>query len=176
MFVFQWTDERVERLKALWESGLSASQIAAELGGITRNSVIGKVHRLGLSKRSSGKTVASTKRSSHTTTGPRPKIKRARVGFGSISPFVARADAQVNDSEVDPELTDNVVPLHQRLSLFELTDVTCKWPIGDPQKAGFHFCGGPALSADPYCAHHCRIAYQPLQDRVRHRRRRRWHS
>ena len=102
-----WTDERVELLKKLWSDGLSASQIAAELGGITRNAVIGKVHRLGLSGRA--KSASSAAR--------RPRKARSpmmRIGRASIRGNTALAHAYEMEAEAAPELIDNVIPIGQR--------------------------------------------------------------
>jgi GcrA cell cycle regulator len=155
-----WTDERVETLKKLWADGLSASQIAAELGGITRNAVIGKVHRLGLSGRAKSPSSAA----------PRPRKPRAtshmlRVSRSSMRGNTALAHAYELDIESEPQLIDNVIPLGQRRSLLELTEDTCRWPIGDPGTADFFFCGGPTITSLPYCAYHSRVAYQPANAR-----------
>jgi GcrA cell cycle regulator len=155
-----WTDERVETLKKLWADGLSASQIAAELGGITRNAVIGKVHRLGLSGRAKSPSSAA----------PRPRKTRSashmlRVSRSSMRGNTALAHAYDLDTEPEPEPIDNVIPLGQRRSLLELTEDTCRWPIGDPGAADFFFCGGPAITSLPYCAYHSRVAYQPANMR-----------
>jgi GcrA cell cycle regulator len=155
-----WTDERVETLKKLWADGLSASQIAAELGGITRNAVIGKVHRLGLSGRAKSPSSAA----------PRPRKPRSgshmlRVSRSSMRGNTALAHAYELDMEAEPEPIDNVIPLGQRRSLLELTEETCRWPIGDPGTADFFFCGGPAITSLPYCAYHSRVAYQPANVR-----------
>jgi GcrA cell cycle regulator len=151
-----WTDERVETLKKLWAEGHSASQIAAELGGVTRNAVIGKVHRLGLAGRAKSPSSAA----------PRPRKPRAashmmRVPRTSMRGNTALAHAYDLDIEPEPELIDNVIPLGQRRSLLELTEETCRWPIGDPGTPDFFFCGGPAITSLPYCAYHSRVAYQP---------------
>jgi GcrA cell cycle regulator len=79
----------------------------------------------------------------------------------------ALAHAFEVELETDPIAFDNVVPMSQRLSLLELNDATCHWPIGDPASSEFFFCGGKALTSLPYCAHHSRIAYQPAGDRRR---------
>jgi GcrA cell cycle regulator len=160
-----WTDERVELLKKLWTDGLSASQIAAELGGITRNAVIGKVHRLGLSGRAK----------SPSSTAPRPRKARAhphmmRVARPAMRGNTALAQAFEYEVEAEPELVDNIIPIGQRCNLLELTEETCRWPIGDPGSADFFFCGGQTMTALPYCSHHSRIAYQPAGDRRRDRR------
>ena len=160
-----WTDERVELLKKLWSDGLSASQIAAELGGITRNAVIGKVHRLGLSGRAK----------SASTAAPRQRKARAsahmmRMARASIRGNTALAHAYEFETEAAPELIENIIPIGQRRTLLELTEQTCRWPIGDPGSSDFFFCGGNTIAGLPYCAFHSRLAYQPAADRRRDRR------
>jgi GcrA cell cycle regulator len=160
-----WTDERVENLKKLWSDGLSASQIAAELGGITRNAVIGKVHRLGLSGRAKSPTSAA----------PRPRKARAssqmlRVSRPSVRGNTALAHAYEVDQEPESEHVNNIIPLGQRRSILDLTEETCRWPIGDPGSVEFFFCGGQTLTSLPYCSFHSRVAYQPAGDRRRDRR------
>ncbi|TMJ34916.1 MAG: GcrA cell cycle regulator [Alphaproteobacteria bacterium] len=151
-----WTDERVEVLARLWAEGHSASQIAAELGGITRNAVIGKVHRLGLAGRAK----------SPTSSAPRPRKPRGSSHMLRVSRPAMRGNtalAHAYDLEMEPqaELVDNVIPLGQRRSLLELTEETCRWPIGDPGAPDFFFCGGASITSLPYCAYHSRVAYQP---------------
>ena len=160
-----WTDERVELLKKLWSDGLSASQIAAELGGITRNAVIGKVHRLGLSGRAKSASAGA----------PRPRKPRApahmlRIGRGAIRGNTALAHAYEIEVENEPELIDNIIPIGQRRTLLELNEQTCRWPVGDPGSGDFFFCGGNTIGGLPYCAYHSRIACQPAADRRRDRR------
>jgi GcrA cell cycle regulator len=165
-----WTDERVELLTKLWSDGLSASQIAGELGGITRNAVIGKVHRLKLSGRAKAPSSAA----------PRARKPRAQTTFTSRAARPATRGntalathalyMEVMEPEPEPELIDNIIPIGQRCSILELNDAKCHWPIGDPGTPEFFFCGGKTISAHPYCAYHCRIAYQPIQDRRRDRR------
>jgi GcrA cell cycle regulator len=162
MTVLTWSDDRVEQLKKLWEAGLSASQIAAELGNVTRNAVIGKVHRLGLSGRA--KSPASS--------APRPRKARPAQHMMRVSRPVSRGNTALAhafevEPEPDPIAFDNVVPMSQRLSLLELSEATCHWPVGDPASPDFFFCGGKALTGLPYCAHHSRVAYQPAGDRRR---------
>ncbi len=161
MTVLTWSDDRVEQLKKLWEAGLSASQIAAELGNVTRNAVIGKVHRLGLSRRAKSPPSAAPRQRK-----PRPaqQMMRVTVSRGNT----ALAHAFEVELEADPIAHDNVVPMSQRLSLLELSEATCHWPVGDPSSPDFFFCGGKALGGLPYCAHHSRVAYQPTVDRRRH--------
>ncbi len=148
MTVLTWSDDRVEQLKKLWEAGLSASQIAAELGNVTRNAVIGKVHRLGLSGRAKSPSSAA----------PRQRKARPAQHMMRVSRPVSRGNTA---------LAHAFEPMSQRLSLLELNEATCHWPVGDPSSPEFFFCGGKALSSLPYCAHHSRIAYQPASDRRR---------
>ena len=150
-----WTEERVEMLKQLWTDGLSASQIARKMGGVTRNAVIGKVHRLGLSGRATPARVSTAKVSAAT---------RARPSTPSLS-----GNARFRSSELD-EIKDQVVPepilsAEERASVLHLTEHTCKWPIGDPGTHDFHVCGARAKSGSPYCTTHAATAYQPLERR-----------
>jgi GcrA cell cycle regulator len=161
-----WTDERVERLKKLWADGLSASQIAGELGGITRNAVIGKVHRLGLSGRAKAPS----------SSVPRQRKPRAPSMFRAPRPMMrgntalAHMPAYDYDPEPEPELIENIIPIGQRCTLLELSEDKCRWPIGDPGSADFFFCGGKPIDGVPYCGYHSRVAYQPVVDRRRDRR------
>src|SRR6201993_4322320 len=162
MTVLTWSDDRVEQLKKLWEAGLSASQIAAELGNVTRNAVIGKVHRLGLSGRAKSPSSAA----------PRPRKARPAQHMMRVSRGVSRGNSGLappfqGKPEPDPIAYDNVVPMSQRLSLLELSEATCHWPVGDPASPDFFFCGGKEIAGLPYCAAHSRVAYQPASDRRR---------
>ena len=154
-----WTDERVELLKKLWTDGLSASQIANELGNVTRNAVIGKVHRLGLSGRAK----------SLTSSVPRPRKPRAHSHMLRVRPAVrgntALAYAHELEVEPEPELIENIIPIGQRCSLLELNESKCRWPIGDPGTPEFFFCGGVPVEGLPYCNYHSRVAYQPAAAR-----------
>ena len=154
MAILTWSHNRVEQLKKLWAAGLSASQIAAELGKVSRNAVIGKVHRLGLSGRAKSlSSAAPRQRNAHPV---RDMVRATRpIARGNT------ALAQAFEVEPDPITSDNVVPMRQRLSLLELNEATCHWPIGDPSTPDFFFCGGKVLTGLPYCAQHSRGAYQP---------------
>lgn len=154
-----WTDERVELLKKLWTDGLSASQIAAELGGVTRNAVIGKVHRLGLSGR--GQPTSSIKRQRRTHSSG---IRRVRQMI-SVGNLALKADAMA-EAELQPR-RNVVVPIPRKLSIFQLTERTCKWPLGDPGHEDFHFCGHDSLENLPYCEYHAGVAYQAPDPRRR---------
>ncbi len=152
-----WTDDRVELLKKLWADGLSASQIAGELGGITRNAVIGKVHRLGLSGRAKAPS----------SSVPRQRKPRAPSMFRAPRPMMrgntalAQMPSYDYDPEPEPELIENIIPIGQRCTLLELDTEKCHWPIGDPGQPDFFFCGGKTNAGTPYCGYHGRVAYQP---------------
>jgi len=157
-----WTDERVEMLKKLWTDGLSASQIAAQLGGVTRNAVIGKVHRLGLSGRAK----------SPSSMGPRVRKPRASHSMRPRMRFHGNTALMPSMSpELDPDYDPlaNVVPMGPRVSILELTEATCRWPIGDPGADDFCYCGSQTKAELPYCPYHARAAYQPLAERRRQR-------
>ncbi|HVZ52312.1 MAG TPA: GcrA family cell cycle regulator [Pseudolabrys sp.] len=156
-----WTDERVELLKKLWADGLSASQIAAELGGISRNAVIGKVHRLGLSGRAKSPSSAA----------PRPRKARSSGHMLRVARPTMRGNTALAfeyEPEPEPELAE--IPVEQRKTLLQLSEKTCHWPVGDPGSPDFYFCGGETATDLPYCSYHSRIAYQPATDRRREKR------
>ena len=162
-----WTDDRVELLKKLWSDGLSASQIAAELGGISRNSVIGKVHRLGLSGRAKSPSASVPRQRKPRSHGTLMRIARPGIrGNTALAPL----HSYEPELEPEPELIENIVPIGQRCSILELTECKCHWPIGDPSSSDFFFCGGKTIEGLPYCGYHSRIAYQPAADRRRDRR------
>ena len=168
-----WTDERVEKLKQLWADGLSASQIAAQLGGISRNAVIGKVHRLNLPGRAKSGG-ASTSRTKRASTGPRASSFANRSGATrtvmrssgatALKPQIIADAVEDLDTRV---IEDIVVPISRRLPLTELTEKTCKWPLGDPLQEDFHFCGNDCSDSGPYCGYHAKLAFQPAGDRRR---------
>jgi GcrA cell cycle regulator len=162
-----WTDERVEQLKKLWIDGLSASQIAGELGNVTRNAVIGKVHRLGLSGRAKSNTSATPR--------PRkPAAPRAPVAASASRSAAAVALKPIPVPQRLPEPLPNpevVIPFSERVTIMELRESMCRWPLGDPTTAEFRFCGTKVRDGAPYCPYHCQIAYQPAADRRRDRER-----
>ncbi|WP_020181038.1 GcrA family cell cycle regulator [Methylopila sp. M107] len=177
-----WTEERIELLKKRWAEGLSASQIAAELGGVTRNAVIGKVHRLGLSGRA--KTVSSTAARSRPKAAAGQPARRP-VASGGASPqpsFVSRGNLAVAVSSPAPAArptpAPRIVPIEvvetsivcERVTIMELRENMCRWPIGDPSQPEFRFCGGRSTPGAAYCAGHSQVAYQPANDRRRDRR------
>ena len=152
-----WTDERVESLKKLWLDGISASQIAKQLGGVTRNAVIGKVHRLGLSGRATPSQPA------------RPVFKAPRpprpVSTAPAMPRRVAAPAPIAAAPAVVAETPLPVLVEERGSATVLTlgAHMCKWPIGDPSTDEFTFCGKRSGDEGPYCVEHARVAYQPHQ-------------
>lgn len=176
-----WDDERVERLKRLWAEGLSASQIAAQLGGVSRNAVIGKVHRLCLPGRvKAGGNASQNRTQKRPAAAPRPSTFNARPAAAapaaatrtvtrSVGATMVKEEIELTILETqEPVATTNViVPMARRLALTELTERTCKWPVGDPLKDDFHFCGAESGESSPYCKYHARLAYQPVNERRR---------
>ena len=197
-----WTDERVETLKRMWGEGQSASQIAKELGGVTRNAVIGKVHRLGLSNRTTGaaaapaaKSAAKEKPAPAAKTKPKAKPAKAaepapaekpakeEPATQSAAPVSPARKAiipagqplppQPSANEISPEALASVREVEKKakkLSLMELTERTCKWPIGDPATEDFWFCGLNVQQGKPYCEAHVGVAFQPMSSRRDRRR------
>ena len=213
-----WTDERVETLKRMWTEGASASQIAKELGGVTRNAVIGKVHRLGLSNRNddaapvaeapaeappareTGKAkpaekVAEKPEPAKPTPQPAPEVQpvaeaepepeeepEAEAPVAEVHTLPPRRmivpagqplPPQPSANEISPETLATAREVEKRsrkLSLMELTERTCKWPIGDPATDKFWFCGLPTQPGKPYCETHVSVAFQPMNNRRDRRR------
>ena len=184
-----WTDERVEVLKKLWIEGKSASFIAKKLGGVTRNAVIGKVHRLGLSNRTGtspdkpkikekspkkgkigvkqGKSAVEKKIDlAKTLTKPIPRPKLIITAGQPLPP-------QPSANEISPEALATVKEVEKtarKLTVMELTERTCKWPVGDPATEDFWFCGLPVQAGKPYCEAHVAVAFQPMSTRRERRR------
>ncbi|MCZ8100409.1 MAG: GcrA cell cycle regulator [Burkholderiales bacterium] len=167
-----WNDDRVELLKKLWNQGLSASQIAGELGnGVTRNAVIGKVHRLGLSGRA--KTPApQAARPRKATRAPSHPLSHGPTIRGNLAltPKIAPAPAPAPSVAPSPA-QEVVIPISERVTIMELRDSMCRWPHGDPTSPDFRFCGAKSPPGTPYCSYHAQIAYQPSLERRRDRAR-----
>ncbi|MFN4062220.1 MAG: GcrA family cell cycle regulator [Paracoccus hibiscisoli] len=204
-----WTDDRVETLKRMWSEGQSASAIAKELGGVTRNAVIGKVHRLGLSNRNDEPEAAPAPEPAPAPAAPEVKpaaaVRPAPIPAPAAPPRpepVAAAQPepepepatqpafvpvprrpivpagqplppQPSANEISPEALASVREVEKRakkLTLMELTERTCKWPIGDPATEKFWFCGLPSVAGKPYCEAHVGVAFQPMSSRRDRRR------
>jgi GcrA cell cycle regulator len=185
-----WTDERVETLKTMWSEGKSASQIAKELGGVTRNAVIGKVHRLGLSNRVGGPDrpedelgalapalddpVAEEPEEADEAERPGAPGAQPRPAAKEPAPAVRPKPAgqplppQPSPSEISAEALANLAEIAKkakRLTLMQLTERTCKWPVGDPATDDFWFCGLQTVPGKPYCETHVAVAFQPMSTR-----------
>ncbi len=164
-----WNDERVELLKKLWSEGLSASQIAGRLGSVTRNAVIGKVHRLGLSGRATTSRMKSHRpRARVTQQQQHQQPKRlAKPRFQAQGNPAVRGLYQLDAEPFVPAIEELDIPLKDRRTIATLTECNCRWPIGDPQMADFHFCNRDKVPGLPYCEFHARRAFQPPQPRRR---------
>ncbi|MGO9984631.1 MAG: GcrA family cell cycle regulator [Rhodomicrobium sp.] len=151
-----WTNDRVDTLKKLWNGGESASAIAHRLGKVTRNAVIGKVHRLGLGGRAnqSRKRTAARPRALFPPPAPSRKSRPQPCARQDCQP---RKNAAPKRPPVLPELGP---PPDRLITVQTLSELTCRWPIGDPKMAGFHFCGRAKREGRPYCGHHAAIAFR----------------
>ena len=165
-----WTDERVEQLKKMWLDGLSASQIANELAhGITRNAVIGKVHRLGLSGRVKSPVPAPARPRTKTTGEDASQTPAQPVSRGNLA---IATESRPSPAPVPrPAAQEVVIPMSERVGIMDLRESMCRWPLGDPASSEFRYCGAKMQNGlGPYCGYHARIAYQPAQERRRERR------
>ncbi len=161
-----WNDERVGLLSKLWLEGRSASQIAAELGqGVTRNAVIGKVHRLGLSGRVK---VAAPAASARLRVRPaqRPDDQPPLAPVIAAPPIIPHAGI-VAAAPVARSASEVVIPFSTRVTIMDLRDTMCRWPLGDPTSAEVRYCGSRNSALGPYCEDHARLAFQPTQERRR---------
>ena len=164
-----WSEDRVELLKKLWEQGLSASQIATQLAqGVTRNAVIGKVHRLRLAGRATQprSTAPRGTRKTREPSIPGRSPSMPTAGANALKLYAQHAPRPLPMPEPKPlRLVDN--NKDGRITILHLSDKTCKWPIGDPMREDFCFCGHGPRDGSPYCEYHARLAYQPPQSRMR---------
>ena len=142
-----WTDDRVSILKKLWGDGHTAAEIAKQLGGVTRNAVIGKAHRLKLSNRVSP--IQQNKKPANKNT-PRKTVEKVKVV--SSTPVSKVAAPTTTKAEA--------VSSGTLYSLLDLKPRMCRWPSGDPREEGFGFCGETSISGIPYCEEHAKVAYQ----------------
>jgi GcrA cell cycle regulator len=149
-----WTQERVEYVAARWSQGASALQISRELGqGISKSAVLGTIHRfdiVDLSPFAGRRGRRSDKKAAGANGARALKQSPAYCPARTNPAWVGNAKPFVDDPRIDAD-----IPHAQRRSLLELTDDTCRWPVGDPCAADFFFCGAPPLPGKPYCAAHC---------------------
>ena len=138
-----WTEEKVSKLKELWGKGNTASQIAEIIGGISRNAVIGKAHRLNLSAKIKTRTATSNKNFDSNVEANDARLKRGRK---------SRFKSLIIEKDFEPE---------NPKQLEELDESSCKWPIGHPDEKNFYFCGRTSLKDFSYCKLHLLYAYQP---------------
>ena len=138
-----WTEEKVAKLKELWGKGKTANQIAEIIGGISRNAVIGKAHRLNLSAKIKTRTAASNENFENSVDNKNIKSHRGRKN---------RFKSLIIEKDFEPE---------NPKQLEELDENSCKWPIGHPNEKNFYFCGRTSLKDFSYCKLHLLYAYQP---------------
>ena len=143
-----WTPERINLLRNWWLDGHSATQIAKALGlSVTRNAVIGKVHRLGLSNVQRPKPV-------------HPKLEPSRLLRGRVISSKPKTAPYIQPLE------PSAIPVPRRVTITELREFMCRWPIGDPGMPDFRYCGLKSVFNRSYCCHHCKIAYETAPRQV----------
>jgi GcrA cell cycle regulator len=138
-----WNEEKVEKLKELWGKGSTASQIAEIIGGISRNAVIGKAHRLNLSSKIKTKNISSSQNFDNSSEENSSKQRRGRK---------SKFQSLIIEKDFEPE---------NPMKLEELDESSCKWPVGHPEEESFYFCGRSSLKDFSYCKLHLLYAYQP---------------
>ena len=161
-----WTEQKIQALKDMWGHGYSASEIAKHLGGLTRNAVIGKAHRLKLSSRLS----PITKRENEPGAGmmtsdkaPIPVVKSSqkRVMLRPLPVVPTPSLAKVPTKETTFRSFDTI-KRSEGIAVTKAGDRHCRWPVGDPRSPDFRFCGCNAHDGMPYCIDHARVAYQSV--------------
>ena len=138
-----WNEEKVEKLKELWGKGSTASQIAEIIGGISRNAVIGKAHRLNLSSKIKTRNASSSQNFDNSSEENSSKQRRGRK---------SKFQSLIIEKNFEPE---------NPKKLEELDESSCKWPVGHPEEESFYFCGRSSLKDFSYCKLHLLYAYQP---------------
>lgn len=170
-----WTNERIELLQKLWLEGWSASRIAAELAdGITRNAVIGKVFRLGLSGRQSNAAGSFHAAGNSSVVDCQNKQARRTERQAAQPQFAGNTALVMHPLEIEVEAPQRavevVVPISEPVTIMDLRESMCRWPIGDPAQPDFRYCGAKKIPGpSPYCACHSAIAFQSPFDKRRHR-------
>ena len=138
-----WNEQKVEKLKELWGKGSTASQIAEIIGGISRNAVIGKAHRLNLSSKIKTRNASSSQNFDNSSEEDSSKQRRGRK---------SKFQSLIIEKDFEPE---------NPKKLEELDESSCKWPVGHPEEQSFYFCGRSSLKDFSYCKLHLLYAYQP---------------
>jgi GcrA cell cycle regulator len=168
-----WTDERVELLRRLWDDGLSASQIALQIGGVSRNAVIGKVHRLGLAGRVKPIGPAAAQGRRKDDLPAEVEVETVVVEEPTLPEppaIVAHRPAPNFPLRPSPAPEPVALAVSERVTIMDLRDSMCRWPMGDPTSPEFRFCGARSITGLPYCTQHAQVAYQPAAERKRDRR------
>lgn len=166
-----WTEERVAELKKLWAEGHSASQIAKRLGSVTRNAVIGKVHRLGLSGRATpSRPVKRPPRLARPKPQAMPRQTSAAAPRTNTAVAVRAEPVHTHITEAEANIEPKRLSNGDMVTVLTVKDSMCKWPIGDPADNNFGFCGHASAEGSPYCAEHARVAFQPAKKRERRAR------
>jgi GcrA cell cycle regulator len=160
-----WTAERIEQLKRLWAEGLSASQVAAQIGGVTRSAVLGKVHRLGLAERTQVNPSAAPRPSKPDLPSETGGISEPAPPQSSAPPTPAVAAVAHAAKPATCEQQELAIPLSERVTILDLREAMCRWPLGDPATAEFRFCGARVSTNLPYCTPHAALAYVPAERR-----------
>ena len=182
---FNWTASAIEQMETLWREGKTASQIARLLGGgLSRNAVIGKIHRLHLAKRPScGDAVVNRRRQARTPSSRPPRVASPRLPTDPAAAAAERLRREASRAERKAQakrarraeerrvINDSVAELARqiasgpRLAISDLDNKVCHFPMGDPQAEDFGYCGSAVDAGRPYCPGHCALAYQPRPER-----------
>ncbi|CAK7192312.1 hypothetical protein COMNV_00505 [Commensalibacter sp. Nvir] len=171
MEIMEWNEKAVARLRELWLQGLSTAEIGRHLN-VTKNAVVGKVHRLGLEGRPSPirkPRVKNSKEEADLKQNSKPSEKEIKPSKTGQDQYIKQARSE-KKNDLKNRLTDKIKKPKIEFVAIEETPkkrpyTECCWPIGDPGTKGFHFCGAPAIPGKPYCLEHIQIAYVKLRDR-----------
>ena len=166
-----WTEQQVQTLRKMWGNGYSASDIAKDLGGgVTRNAVIGKAHRLKLSAAAgmSRNVPQPLSKTSGVAMAKIKKVNKKRVTLRGMPPVQQNRESavRIKPRKALPRAAD-VVKRTEGIPVTKAGEHHCRWPIGDPRSPDFRFCGCDSLDGFPYCADHARVAYQTVSRRAR---------
>jgi GcrA cell cycle regulator len=166
-----WTEQKIQMLKDMWGHGYSASEIAKRLGGLTRNAVIGKAHRLKLSSRPSpikaeGDAALAALSSGGAMQAIKSTRKRVMLRPLPVVPVPSTVTAKAQQSR-DAFQSLDIARRTEGIAVTKAGERHCRWPVGDPRSPDFRFCGCAAYEGLPYCIDHARVAYQNVGKRQR---------